>query len=113
MNSIINTNKESKEMKKGQIDYLTNYYIADFGNGKEITRSELRVLTNASGKYKLLTRKDLYKGRMAMADREYANLYCMGQYCKGFKGIPTKKEWMGMQPYDYEVDKFLSENLFG
>lgn len=99
----------------GDIDTLDDFYVIDMGGGeKQATRSRLRVFSANGSSHPPLTRRDLYKGRMGEAECEYAHAFM----CGGFPKVhdperPSKDEWLDQKPYDFEVDSFVSEKLFG
>jgi len=96
-------------------DVLTDFYVIDMGGGeKQATRSRLRVFPASGRSHPPLTRRDLYRGRMGEAECEYAHAFmCGGFPMEHDPKRPSKDEWLDQKPYDFEVDRFVSEKLFG
>jgi len=89
-------------------DYDTGFYVIDMPKWKEVTRSRTRGKNHPR-----LTRRDLYNGRMDIAECNYAHEFM----CNAFPSDddpdrPSKDRWLDMAPYPFEVDEFLSEKLF-
>ena len=98
----------------GDAGTLNDFYVIDMGDGeKEATRSRLRVFSANGSSHPPLTRRDLYRGRMGEAECEYAHAFM----CGGFPNVhdperPSKDEWLDQKPYEFEVDKFVTDMLF-
>lgn len=99
----------------GDGDVLDDFYVIDMGGGeKQATRSRLRVFSASGRSHPPLTRRDLYRGRMGEAEYEYAHAFmCGGFPMEHDPERPSKDEWLDQKPYDFEVDRFVSEKLFG
>lgn len=99
---------DTKADSRKDDDYDTGFYVVDMPEWKEVTRSRTR------GKnHPMLTRRDLYNGRMDIAECNYAHEFM----CNAFPSDddpdrPSKDEWLDMKPHPFEVDEFLSEKLF-
>ena len=99
----------------GDTDTLDDFYVIDMGDGeKNATRSRLRVFHGDVSRHTPLTRRDLYRGRMGEAECEYAHAFM----CGGFPKVsdperPSRDEWLDQKPYGFEVDKFVTDMLFG
>ena len=94
-------------------DTLDDFYVIDMGEGmKSATRSRTRI--SGGERHPPLTRRDLYRGRMDKAEREYAHSFmCSGFPIGNDPNRPSKDEWLDKKPFDFEVDEFVSEKLFG
>ena len=84
------------------------FYVYGPPECQKVTRSK------NIGRYgRKLTRADIYKGRYGQAESEYAHAFMCGGFPYGKDPTrPTKEEWMAQEPYDFEVDLYLSEKLF-
>lgn len=91
-------------------DYGARFFVVDLGDGKrDATRSKIRSSDGVP-----LTRRILYRGRMEQAECEYAHSFmCCGFPTCPDSNRPTKDEWLDKEPFEFEVDKFVSEKLFG
>lgn len=92
-------------------DFSADFYVIDMHDaGKDVTRSLRRISDVKSVK---LTRRDLYKGRMDIAECNYAHEFMCGAFpSDDDPDRPSKDEWLDMKPHPFEVDEFLSEKLF-
>lgn len=98
-------------------DTLDGYYVIEMPGGRlDVTRSRLRVFDqfgHVRDGVRPLTRADIYRGRYGEAVCEYAHAFmCSGFPTEYDPDRPTKEEWMSQKPFDFEVDRFLSEKLF-
>ena len=99
-------------------DVLDDYYVIEMPGGRlNVTRSRLRVFDqfgyHVRDHVRPLTRADIYRGRYDEAACEYAHSFmCSGFPTKYDPDRPSKEEWMSQKPFDFEVDRFLSEKLF-
>ena len=102
--------QDQKPTKSDDDDYGPRFFVVDLGDGvKDATRSKTRISDGVP-----LTRRLLYRGRMEQAAFEYAHSFmCGGFPTKPDQTRPTKDEWLDKEPYEFEVDKFVSEKLFG
>lgn len=88
--------------------YGPRFFIVDIGDKKYVTRSVARP-----DSARPLTRRELYDGRMGEAQREYAHAFmCTGFPTKEDPTRPTMEAWLAEEPFEFEVDKFVSEKLF-
>ena len=98
--------------EKSDDDYGSRFYVLDWVEGRKVvTRSKVRAKHNEG--CRVLTRNDIYNGRMEKAQCEYAHAFM----CGGFPSSPdptrpSKEEWLSEEPYEFEVDEFISEKLF-
>lgn len=101
--------KKFKEKNK-EPDYLPKFRILNMGDNKfSATRFGLRAKEGRP-----LLRKDIYEGRMNIAECEYAHAFMCGGFPKGDDpDRPSKEEWLNEEPYEFEVDTFVTEKLFG
>ena len=108
---LLNARQHVSDVVDG--DTLDDFYVIDMGEGKkDATRSRMRAFMGTH--HPPLTRRDLYRGRMGEAECEYAHAFMCGGFPKGHDPErPSKDEWLDQKPYDFEVDRFVSEKLFG
>lgn len=96
--------------KQGPKDnYGTRFFIVECSDGiKWVTRSK-----NENTYGRPLTREELYRGWMDEAECEYAHAFmCGGFPTKPDPDRPTKEEWLAEEPYEYEVDRFVTKKIF-
>lgn len=101
--------KKFKEKNK-ELDYLPKFRVVSMGDGKfSATRFGPRAKEGRP-----LLRKDIYEGRMNIAECEYAHTFMCGGFPHGDDpDRPSKEEWLNEEPYEFEVDTFVTEKLFG
>lgn len=102
--------REKFKEKSKEPDYLPKFRILNMGDNKfSATRSRLQAKDGRP-----LLRKDIYKDRMNLAESEYAHAFMCGGFPHGDDpDRPSKEEWLNEEPYEFEVDTFVTEKLFG
>lgn len=102
-------------------DTLDDFYVIEMpgscGGWLDVTRSRVRAMDCVTGRLRggirPLTRADIYRGKQGEAECEYAHSFMCSGFPTGYDpDRPTKEEWMSQKPFDFEVDRFLSEKLF-
>ena len=90
-------------------DYGTRFFVVECSDDvKWVTRSKIQRQGNRP-----LSRKELYNGRWLEAESEYAHSFmCGGFPTKPDPDRPSKEDWLAEEPFEFEVDYFISQKLF-
>lgn len=94
--------------------YGVDFHVVDLGDGKlDATRSFGRIHSCSGVHHPPLTRRQLYRGRREEALCNYTHEFmCMDFPKEPDPKRPSEEEWMGMKPFPWEIDEFLTEKLF-